>query len=154
MHKNWKSIALLISISLNIAVVAGYLSGAVFPRTVQSSPPRVPPGLRDPNLTSEQIQAIKKVQAIRIAWLNDWRMRYQRQLLDIVDVLDAKNPDWAQVDVQQARLLKLRQDYQNVLFHSWSDINSVLTPQQGKQYMEALREIIRSIDFSKNANGG
>lgn len=149
MNKNWKSIALLISFSLNAAMLAGYVYGAVNPRLVESSPRKVAPGLRDPNLTPEQIQSIKKIQAARRAWLNQWGERYRGQMLDIIDLLDARNPDWNQVKIQQAKFLRLRQDYQDVLFRSWSDINSALTPEQGKQYMEALREIIRSTDYTK-----
>src|SRR5579863_2143929 len=146
--RNWTSVALLLSISLNAAMLAGYVYGAVSPKLVEGKA-KIKPGLRDPNLTAEQIQAIKKIQETRNNWLEEWGEQYRNQLLAIADLLDTRNPDWNEVETQQVRFLKMRQDFEVVLFHSWSDINSVLTPQQGKAYMEALRKIIRSIDYSK-----
>lgn len=155
MNSRLKNIALLLSICLNIAMVAGYVYGAVYPKPVASA--RVPPGLRDPNLTADQIQAIKKIQATRSNWLDVWDERYRQQLLAIVGILDSRDPDWTRVKTEQAKFLNLRQEYQDVLFRSWSDINQVLTPAQGKEYMEALREMIRETDFAapsrtKNVN--
>ena len=143
----WKSIAFLLSISLNVAMVAGYLYGAVFPRSVQSYG-GVPPGLRDPNLTRDQIQAIKHVQAGREAFLDLWEEQYRAELLEIITVLDTRDPDWQRVHSEQAKFLKLRQEYQDYLFRSWSDINHILTAQQGKQYMEAIRDMVRSTEFA------
>ena len=149
MNIRWKSVGLLLSISLNIAMLVGYVYGAVYPKPVATA--RVPPGLRDPNLTAEQIQSIKHVQAVRDAWLDRWDERYHQQLMKIVDLLDTREPDWSRVKTEQAKFLELREQYQEILFHSWSDINHQLTPAQGKQYMEALREMIRDSDFASPA---
>ena len=149
MNWNWKNIALFLSIALNAAVLAGYVYGAINPGSVAGSLKPVAPGLRDPNLTPQQIQAIKKIQAQRRAWFDDWQEKYRSQLLAIVDLLDTREPDWERVKVEQAKYLNLRRDYQVVQSHSWADINSVLTPKQGREYMQALREMIRASDFTR-----
>ena len=151
MNWNWKNTAFLSSLLLNFGILAGYLYGTINPSPVQSSTRKIAPGLRDPNLTAEQIKAIKNVQANRRVWLENFQDRYRDELLAIMDLLDTNEPNWTEVNRREENLLKLRRDYQQVQAHSWSDIRKALTPEQGTQYVEALREIVRSSDFGHNA---
>ena len=148
---NWKSVVLLLSISLNAAMLAGYVYGAINPRPVESSARTVAPALRDPNLTPDQIQSIKKIQATRNASFRSLSDRYRDEMLGILDLLDARKPDWTEINRRQESLVKIRVEYQEVQLRGWSDIHRALTPEQGKQYIEALRQIVRSLDFGHAA---
>ena len=135
-------------------MLAGYLYGTVYPRPVQSSAPAVAPALRDPNLTPHQIESIKRIQADRRVWLRNFSDQYRDELLGILGVIDTSNPDWTEVNRREAHLANLRRDYQDVQVRAWSDIREALTEEQGKQYIQALRELIRSLDFGHAAGPG
>lgn len=148
MKFTFKNIALIISISLNAAVLSGYLYGLSAPHSVESS---VPPGLRDPNLTPAQIQSIQTIRSTRDAWLREYSNRYRDEMLRVIDLLEAPDPDWNLIETRQSNLLKIRSEYQHVQVRGWFDIHRALTSQQGHQYLDALRGIVRSLDYGHAA---
>ncbi|HYL38016.1 MAG TPA: hypothetical protein VEV17_19020 [Bryobacteraceae bacterium] len=152
--RHWKGIALLLSITLNVAMLAGYVYGMARPKPVESSLRAVAPALRDPNLTPAQIQSIKRIQATRNAWLRDFSDRYRDEMLGILNLLEARDPDWNEINHREANLVAMRREYQDVQVRGWSDIHRVLTPEQGKEYIQALRRIVGSLDFGHAAGPG
>lgn len=149
MNRKWKSFILVASLSVNVAILAGYVYGAVNPRIVQGSPRVIPPGLRDPNLTEAQVQAIREIQTSRKEWFAQWEQKYRKQMLDVIDLIDNRNPDWAAVNGGIDHLRKLRGEYHDIQVHGWSDINLVLTPEQGHQYLQAIRDDVLSSDHTR-----
>ena len=75
-------------------------------------------------------------------------------MLRIVDLLEAPDPDWTAIESGKDNLVKIRREYQQVQVRGWYDLHRVLTAEQGRQYLDALRDIIRSLDYGHAASPG
>jgi len=141
MRNNFKTLAVLFSVFLNIA----FLTFAAYSRWSFAHAPRSPSGkgallYEQIGLTEEQLRRFEPMRDRFHTEISRIGNEIRAQQLDLIDLLAASSPDQPAVRAQQERIRNLQRTMQDTVVNHILEESKLLTPEQRLKFFHLLKE--------------